>query len=276
MQFGKLPAVDAIDFALPEDFGNSPVGTSNHVTTYVGGTVMFPPSWKNSLYPKGTKANKALSAYSQHFNTIELNATHYKLYPPEHIAKWRAQVPDTFRFCPKVPQLISHFRRLNNCEFATDDFIMGILALDVTLGPTFLQMPPNFTPKHLQTLQIWVRKWPKELPLAIELRHADWFSDRNLLTELVAFLQEHQTGFVITDTAGRRDVIHMALTAPFLVLRYLGNDLHPSDNYRAEIWRNQITQWQLKGLKEAYILVHQPDSILTPQTCELFRKLGYS
>lgn len=272
MQFGKLSNVDQVNFALPPDFGNALVGPSHNQNFYVGGTVMFPPAWKNAFYPKGTKSNEALRAYAAHFNTIELNATHYKIYPPEHIAKWRAQVPNSFRFCPKVPQLISHFRRLQNCEAATDDFIMGLLAMEQTLGPTFLQMPPNFTPKHFGTLQNWIKQWPRELPLAIELRHADWFIDLTLLTDLVSFLQQYRVGFVITDTPGRRDVLHMALTAPFLVLRFLGNELHPSDYTRANAWAQQIKSWQSKGLQDVYVLVHQPDSVLTPQTCMIFRE----
>jgi uncharacterized protein YecE (DUF72 family) len=273
MQFGKLPDLTDVQFDLPPDFGNPAVGPVQDFRIFIGGTVMFPPAWKNRLYPKGTKADRALAAYSEHFNTIELNATHYKIYPPEHLAKWRAQVPDSFRFCPKVPQLISHFRRLKNCEAATDEFIMGLLALEPCLGPTFLQMPPNFTPKHFETLQQWVQQWPKELPLAVELRHPDWFNNAKMLAELVAFLQAHQTGFVITDTPGRRDVMHMALTAPFLVLRFLGNEMHPSDEARARAWAHQINTWRNKGLAEVYVLVHQPDSVFTPETCAMFSKV---
>jgi uncharacterized protein YecE (DUF72 family) len=274
MQFGKLPDINGVQFELPPDHPEGLQGPpAASLKLYVGGTVMFPKAWKNTLFPKGTKAGEALSAYSKHFNTIELNATHYKIYPPEHMAKWQQQVPDTFRFCPKVPQLISHFRRLKNCEFATDDFLAGLMALGSNLGPTFLQMPPNFTPKHFQTLCEWVDAWPIDVQLAVELRHPGWYDDQVLLSELIAFLTARKVGFVITDTPGRRDVVHMALTAPFLILRFLGNEGHESDLTRLKAWSQRLDLWQQKGLEEAYLLVHQPDSILTPDTCVAFANI---
>jgi uncharacterized protein YecE (DUF72 family) len=276
MQFGKVPVTEQMNLNLPDDFnGGMRFQPSSPLNLYVGGTVMFPKAWKNTLYPKGTKAQDAMRAYAEHFNTIELNATHYKIYPPEHMAKWAAQVPDCFRFCPKVPQLISHFRRLKNCEHATDDFLAGLMALGPTLGPVFLQMPPNFTPKHIQTLMDWVKQWPRDVPLALELRHPGWFQDSKLLVDLVDFLTAHHIGFVITDTPGRRDVLHMALTAPFLVLRFLGSELHPSDRTRLADWSERLDQWHQRGLQEVYLLIHQPDSVLTPKTRDLFQEIRF-
>ncbi|MCH8554900.1 MAG: DUF72 domain-containing protein [Schleiferiaceae bacterium] len=274
MQFGKVAQVDGLDLTLPEDYPNPSVGSKQtDYQLYAGGTIWMPKSWKNSLYPKGTKAADAPGAYAKHFNTIELNATHYKIYGPEHLQKWRDQVPSTFRFCPKVPQIISHYRRLKNYEGPLNDFLVGIQAFDETLGPCFLQMPPNFTPNHFDTLAAFLRDWPVDVPLALELRHERWFSEKETLEKTIQLLQELGVGFVITDTAGRRDVLHMALTAPFLLLRFGGNEGHPSDETRLMSWIARFEQWKAKGLKEVYLLIHQPDSVYTPQTHQRFLEL---
>ncbi len=36
-------------------------------------------------------------------------------------------------------------------------------------------------------------------------------------------------GLIITDTAGRRDVVHMHLPVPRALIRFVGNSLHPTD-----------------------------------------------
>jgi phosphoglucosamine mutase len=83
-------------------------------------------------------------------------------------------------------------------------------------------------------------------------------------------MEELGSGAVISDTAGRREAVHMRCTAPFLVLRFGGNDLHPSDSERIKTWVNRISDWHQGGLRELYFLIHQPDSVNTPETALLF------
>ena len=65
-------------------------------------------------------------------------------------------------------------------------------------------------------------------------------------------------GTVITDVAGRRDVLHMQLTTPVLMLRFVGNGLHPTDYQRSDDWIARIADWWQRGLQAAYIFIHQP------------------
>ena len=82
--------------------------------------------------------------YGNQFGTIEFNATHYRIYSPKKMKEWADKMPNGFKFCPKVPAIISHYRKFNNCGGPTDDFIEGLLALGSKLGPAFLQLPPYF------------------------------------------------------------------------------------------------------------------------------------
>ncbi|MBL0020606.1 MAG: hypothetical protein IPP17_30280 [Bacteroidetes bacterium] len=61
-----------------------------------------------------------------------------------------------------------------------------------------------------------------------------------------------------------RDVAHMQLTNPVLMLRFVGNGLHPTDYARSDAWIERIRQWSQLGLQEAYIFIHQPEMTQVP------------
>lgn len=277
MKYGKVDDIRGIDFTLPEDHPQTRQVLNNEKAVpfevFAGGTMWNIPQWKGKIFPQKTPAKAMIGEYCRQFGTIELNATHYKIHPPEVTARWASEAPERFRFCPKFPQLISHYRRFKNSEGLTDEFIAAILAFGKKRGPSFIQLPPNFAPKHAPQLMDYLVKWPRELELAIEFRHPDWFSGDPQAEEVWQLLQELGIGAVISDTAGRRDAVHMRCTAPFLILRFGGYDLDPSDTRRLEDWTERLHQWNQGGLKSTYLLVHQADSITTPETCILFGKL---
>ena len=86
-------------------------------------------------------------------------------------------------------------------------------------------------------------------------------------------MREWGIGAVISDTALRRDAVHMCMTAPFLLLRFGGYEGHPSDERRLRDWCDRIAVWHRQGLRSVDLLVHQPDSVRTPETCRLFAEL---
>ncbi len=72
------------------------------------------PSWQPGFYPAGLDRGAFLSYYAQHLDTVELNATKYRLPSEEQFRSWAAQVPDGFRFAVKAPNGIE--RRLATFE----------------------------------------------------------------------------------------------------------------------------------------------------------------
>ena len=278
MKFGKLPSVDHLDpdfFTLPPVDGRFPWESNkgDACEVRVGGTMWTIKSWRGSVYPQKAPQRLWPELYGQQFAAIEFNATHYRIYPPEKMAAWAKDMPQDFRFCAKFPQLISHFRRFNNCEGPTDDFIDGILALGHHAGVSFIQLPPHYAPKHAMALTSYLQKWPRELPLAIEFRHADWFSETPEAMAMWEMLSALGIGAVMSDTAGRRDALHMRITAPHVLVRFGGYAGHVSDRLRLEEWARWINHHKDRGLKSFDLLVHQPDSIYTPQTCIDFAQL---
>jgi uncharacterized protein YecE (DUF72 family) len=270
MEFGKLPDIARVDFDMPPDFqGNVLVldglPVANTWPLYIGATGWAMKPWLGSYYPSGTSPKAFLSAYTAQFNTIELNTTHYRIPDLETVLRWAAQSPEDFRFCPKIPQTISHSRDLGIHSGQIGAFSAAIAHLDGRLGPCFLQLPPHFGPDQLPILEAFLQKWPVTLPLAVEFRHPEWFDRPDPLGDAGDLLAAHGTGAVITDVAGRRDVMHMRLTAPFVLIRFVGNSLHPSDFSRIRAWVGRLHEWFEMGLQSAFFFCHEPDNIQAPE-----------
>ncbi|MDV7395267.1 DUF72 domain-containing protein, partial [Arthrospira platensis SPKY1] len=106
-------------------------------------------------------------------------------------------------------QLISHSKNLGLGSSLIPDFCNAIAGLEEKLGCCFLQLPPYFAHDRLPLLRRFLAAFPAELPLAIEVRHESWFSEPSARDELLNTLEAFSRSAVITDVAGRRDVLHM-------------------------------------------------------------------
>lgn len=270
MDFGKLPheALSGIDFTLRPSlpFNTSVLkgGALPQPKVYVGCPIWANKSWVGKVYPNTTKEAEMLGAYSKQFNTIELNVTHYQIPTHETIERWKYQTATNFRFCPKFPQIISHDKALYNAEALTATFCEQILGLQSKLGLAFLQLNPAFTPRQMLVLQQYLAQIPKEISLAVEFRHPNWFSNNLTWQRTLALLQKMNVATVITDTAGRRDVVHQGLSVPKVALRWVGNE-HESDLPRIDAWVEQLKVWFAEGLEEFYLFVHVNDNNIAPE-----------
>ncbi|MFK7920416.1 MAG: DUF72 domain-containing protein [Bacteroidia bacterium] len=282
MKFGKLTDPDAIsqiDFSVPPDddhlkevLGGTPATQFN---AYVGCPMWGNKAWVGKLYPKGTPQNQYLEHYSRSFNTIELNTTHYRVPKPEIVERWNTMAAPNFKFAPKIPQSISHYRKLKNAEEETQRFVETISLFEERLGCSFVQLHPSFGPELMDNLESYLIAFPTHIPLAIEFRHAGWFSQQQLIPEARAILEAHGVAPVITDVAGRRDVCQVSLTNKTAMIRFVGNALHETDYSRTDAWIERIAQWVAQGLEELYFFVHEPDDTYAPEMGEyVIKKLN--
>ncbi|MGB8374136.1 MAG: DUF72 domain-containing protein [Salegentibacter sp.] len=257
MKFGKTEHPENVDFSLPpthkqtEEVLKHSKGADFNVR--IGCAKWNRKDLKN-FYPRGTKDE--LSYYSTQFNSIEFNACFYRIFPEEQFRTWYEKAEDDFQFFPKISRPISHLKRLNDAEELVDKYITNVHALKEKLGMVFLQMPENFLPKYIERLDPFFRYWPKEIPLAAEFRHNSWYSDDKVADELNEILMKNNVAHVITDSAGRRDLLHMRLTTPTAFIRYNGAN-HPSDYTRLDDWLDRIQEWREMGLQNLYFFVHQ-------------------
>ncbi|MEL6356516.1 MAG: DUF72 domain-containing protein [Bacteroidota bacterium] len=278
MKFGKLSDISQVNFQLPTDpKANGPridryqLGSGEKPRLYLGATGWSMKEWKGKWYPEKAKTTAFLQHYGQQFNTIELNTTHYRIPTPDTIQKWYQETPADFRFCPKIPQTISHRNDLGLRGEDTKRFIAAIDGLQEKMGCAFIQLPPYFDASRLPTLDRFLGAWPQLLPIAVEVRHESWFNDPTQTESLIDTLANHRACAVITDVAGRRDVLHMYVTAPRTMIRFVGNGLHPTDFERLMDWTVRLRQWRLP---EVYFFPHEPDNLLAPDaTAWLYQQL---
>ncbi len=112
---------------------------------------------------------------------------------------------------------------------------------------------------------MYLKSLPPDFPVSVEFRHPDWFREEKIWTNTCQMLAEMKVGTVITDVAGRRDVLHNTLTTPNLTLRFVGNELHPTDYSRIDEWCDRIITWLEMGLRNAYIFVHCGENKFAPE-----------
>ncbi|MEX0610075.1 MAG: DUF72 domain-containing protein [Balneolaceae bacterium] len=257
MKFGSVKHPENIDFTLPEDHPdtlkvlNNAGGNSTDI--YVGCAKWNKQDLKG-FYPRGTKDE--LEYYSRQFNSIELNATHYRIFSPDQVFGWKEKTPDNFKFFPKIVNSISHYKRLKGVESVTEEYCHSIRSFEEKLEMVFLQLRDDFKPKDFDRVQQFIELWPNDIPLAIELRHTDWFNDEAVANQIYQLFEENNIANIITDTAGRRDLLHMRLTSPVAFIRYVGAN-HESDYTRLDNWVERIKFWKEQGLRKLYFFVHQ-------------------
>ena len=216
------------------------MATKGIVRTGTAGWVFAP--WRGSFFPEGLVQKNELAYASSRLGSIEINATFRANQKPESFAKWAGQTPDHFVFSIKGPQLVTHIKRLKNCEIELANFFAsGPLALGSKLGPFVWQLPPNLKldPEVLGDFLAMLPKTLKEyLALASRsdgrlksdpylvadnigpIRHAIELRNPSFDTpEVAALLSEHNIARVIADTAENPD---RSLTADFAYCRLQG------------------------------------------------------
>jgi len=271
MEFGKISAdtLSVVDFSLPSDSPETSRILSGQPKTgnpqvYVGCAKWGRKDWIGKIYSPGTKEADFLSLYARHFNSIELNASFYKIPSFKQAQEWKSKVGEDFLFVPKISSSISHIHRLKNTDERMGWFLKGVEGFGENLGPLFLMLHPNMGPKSLDTIETFLQSIPKHLNVFVELRHEEWYGTSEASEGVFRMLERNGAGAVITDVAGRRDCMHMRLTTGEAFVRFVGNDLHPTDYARVDEWIQRIKSWMDAGLTRLYFFMHQNEEVHSP------------
>lgn len=271
MKFGKLPSIENVNFSLPIPPKETAKvlaqvkATQEKPEAYIGCTGWSMKEWVGRVYPTGTKAADYLKHYVNQFNTIELNTTHYRIPTISTVKKWVTTAPDDFRFCPKIFQRISHSKDLGLSSTDIIDTQESFQHFEDRMGCCFMQLPPFFGADRIGMIERFLNQFPTTIPLAIELRHESWYEEETQSAEIYQLLESKNVATVITDVAGRRDILHQRLTNDICMVRFVGNGLHPTDYTRIDDWVQQLKKWFESGLQKVYFFTHEPDNLLAPE-----------
>lgn len=220
---------------------------------------------------------------------VEGNTTFYSIPTPEIVQRWADNTPDTFRFCPKLPRLVTHEGPLMPQLPKALDFLTLMQGLGPRLGPIFAQLPPRYSPASFADLTQFVTGWPHAShPLAVEVRHLDWFRSPQA-DRLDALLIQVGVGRVLLDTRPiftwtnptedpqlrserkkPRVPLQPRATAPFVLVRYISHpELDRNRDFLAG-WVQRVGQWLAQGLS-VYFFVHCPIEAKSPAIARYFQ-----
>ena len=152
--------------------------------------------WRGIFYPDGLPQKRWFERYSEYFDTVEINASFYRLPLASTFEGWRDKAPPGFRYAVKVNRYITHMKKLVDCQEEIDRFIALARQLGDKLGPLLYQLPPSLH-KDLERLDSFLSRLPSDLEQVVEFRHMSWYD-----VEVLALLERHGVGFVAHDLKG--------------------------------------------------------------------------
>jgi uncharacterized protein YecE (DUF72 family) len=196
--------------------------------------------WRERVYPKGLPARSWLDHYSTLFDTVEVNATFYRLPRTSAVAHWVEITPRDFLFAVKASRYLTHVKRLRELGQGVERFYEAIAPLvdSPKLGPVLWQLPENFH-RDDERLGAALERLPSGRH-CFEFRHESWF-----VPDVYALLREHRAALVIGDHP-QRPFQSRELTADWTYVRFhtgRGRD----GNYgprQLEDWAGQLRKWR--------------------------------
>src|SRR5881394_91508 len=200
-------------------------------------------AWVGPFYPVGTRPADFLSVYARAFDTDEVDSTFYGIPAAKTVRGWARKTPDDFVFSLKLPQEITHERRLRDVDDLALEFFDCARELGHKLGPILIQLGPDFGPTELPAVAQFLPKLPRDIRFAIEFRQRGWIHDG-----VLALLAEHDVALALTDARWipRKQMMQLATqpTADFVYVRWMGPDRAIVDYSRIQVDRaNELELW---------------------------------
>ncbi len=200
-------------------------------------------AWIGPFYPSGTRFADFLTVYARAFDTVEVDSTFYAIPPAKTVRGWAERTPPDFRFALKLPQEITHERRLRDAEHATGTFIERARELGDKLGSVLIQLGPAFGPTELPALAAFLPTLPRDVRFAVEFRQRGWIHDG-----ILALLAEHGIALALSDGRWipRKTVLQLVArpTADFIYIRWMGPNRDIVDYSRIQVDRTrEVEMW---------------------------------
>lgn len=220
---------------------------------FVGTSGWSYPHWLGLVYPKGLKPGEWLAHYATLFNTVELNASFYRLPTAKTLEGWRARTPKDFVFALKAWRAITHYKRLNDCADALDAFFERTALLKAKRGPVLFQLPPKF-PADPERLDAFLKLLPKRRRFAFEFRDPSWHR-----RDVYELLEGRNAAFVPFEL-GKFESSRIA-TADFVYVRLHGR----KGRYRGDYSAAELKDWaawlraEMAQGRDAYVYFDNTD-----------------
>jgi uncharacterized protein YecE (DUF72 family) len=205
--------------------------------------------WRGRLYPEKAPKRRWLELYAEHFDTVEVNSTFYRLARRDAVAGWVSQTPPEFEFAVKASRYLTHVRRLVDIGDGITRFYEPLQPMVEAgrLGPVLWQLPENFH-RNDERLAGWLDALPGGMH-TIEFRHPSWF-----VPPVLDALRGRGVALTIGDHPERPFQSHEA-TADWRFVRFHYGSRGRAGNYSAaeiETWARRIARWRRHESVYAY------------------------
>lgn len=220
--------------------------------------------WKGSFYPDKLPAKGMLAFYAQHFDTVEINATFYRMPQPALLAGWAAQVGDGFTFVLKAPRRLSHGKAWSEDQAGFELFARTAATLEGRLGPVLFQIPP-FAKKDTERLARLLAYVPTGMKLAFEVRNPSWLVD-----EVFELLGKHDAALCVSDD----DVEKLTSAKELPDIASWGYLRLRKTEYSDDDLRTWLARITARSWKDAYVFFKHEESGSAPAFAKRFLGLA--
>ena len=208
-------------------------------------------SWRGRFYPPKLSPARWLEAYAESFDTVEVNATFYRLQKRPAVEHWVEATPPGFLFAVKASRYMTHMRRLQDLAEPLRRFWDPLEPLREAdkLGPVLWQLPENFHRDDERLAATLEQVAGDGGQHCFEFRHPSWFAP-----PVLRLLREHGASLVIPDDK-RRPLPQAKPTGPLVYVRFHFGSSGRRGNYStAEIatWRRRLAAWRSRRPVFAY------------------------
>jgi uncharacterized protein YecE (DUF72 family) len=187
--------------------------------------------WVGTFYPENLRQREHLKFYTDHFDTVELNNSFYRMPSKEKLSAWYDATPDKFLFSVKGSRYITHMKKLKDVKYGVNWLTDNVSVLGKKLGPILFQLPPGWN-LNVERLEEFLELLPKDMRFAIEFRNETWYDQR-----VYSLLKKFKCAFCIYELDGHRSP--MQVTANFVYVRLHG----PGGKYQGSYSRKVLQQW---------------------------------
>jgi len=243
--------------------GHIRVGTSGYVYEH----------WSGLFYPADLPKTRRFEYYASQLDTVELNATFYRLFPDTTFAKWHTQAPSGFTYTVKLWRWITHRRRLKDIAPDLETFLERAVLLKQHLGPVLIQLPPSMR-RDDERLEAFLtlcdetqNKLKEGFRFAVEFRHASWFE-----SGVYELLRRHRTALVLPDMPALHGI--RECTADFIYVRFHGRPGLYGSLYSHQMltgWATWLKDYLGKGI-DVYAYFNNDDHAHAPRNAQMLRR----
>jgi uncharacterized protein YecE (DUF72 family) len=237
---------------------------------FVGTSGWVYKGWAGTFYPDKLQKAGELAYYATQFNTVEINATFYRLPLRTMVKGWYERSPPDFVFAVKGSRFLTQMKKLKVDKPSINKFFGRVKFLREKCGPILWQLPPSLG-FDLERLDSFLKKVPKKHRHAVEFRHPSWYGHE----ETFDILRKHRAAHV--SLSSMRMPMNLNITADFVYIRFHGLDQGAAHDYT----RRELRPWAehcrrcLRNGRRVYVYFNNDWNTRAPLNAQTFREMIY-